>query len=185
MSEDIRIGSWHHGPLHLFVPDTIYMVTASTFKKQHIFDSLVKLQQLQNKLFEVVGAYGWELQAWALFADHYHFVAHSPEDGVSLKRLIQRFHSQSARLANQIDRLPGRRVWFQYWDNCLTYERSYYARLNYVHNNPVKHGIVSTAEEYPFCSARWFEENTEVEVYEKVISVPYDRVNVLDDFFDD
>ena len=184
MGDDIQIGNWHHGPLHLFVADTFYMVTAATFYKQSIYDSPSKLNQLQNTLFDVVQAYGWELQAWALFTNHYHFVARSPEDDVSLKRLIQRLHSQSARLINQIDRSPGRRVWFQYWDTCLTYESSYYARLNYVHNNPVKHGLVPVAEQYPFCSAKWFREDAEEELYDKVISVPYDRVNVRDDFLD-
>ena len=59
MTDEIQIGDWHHGPLHLFVPNTLYMVTASTLTKQHIFDSPAKLQQLQNTLFEVMRVYGW------------------------------------------------------------------------------------------------------------------------------
>ncbi len=54
MTDEIKIGDWHHGPLHLFVPNTLYMVTASTLTKQHIFDSPAKLQLLQNTLFEVM-----------------------------------------------------------------------------------------------------------------------------------
>ena len=122
---------------------------------------------------------------WALFSNHTRFITRSPEDGASLKRLIQRLHSQSARLVNQIDGTPGRRIWFQYWDTCLAYERSYYARLNYVQNNPVKHGLVPIAEQYPFCSAKWFKENADLDLYEKVVSFPYDRVNVQDDFLED
>ncbi|MBC7334726.1 MAG: transposase [Clostridia bacterium] len=180
MTGEIEIGTWPHGPLHLFVPDAFYIVTASTLYKQRIFDTPDKLRQLQNTLFEVMLAYGWELQAWALFSNHYHFVARSPKDGTTLKRLIQRLHSQSARLVNEMDHTPGRRVWFQYWDTCLTYEKSYYARLNYVHNNPVKHGLVTVAEQYPFCSAAWFKANAPQDFRDKVGSFPCDRVNVLD-----
>lgn len=175
-----QIGTWPHGPLHLFRPNALYMVTASTLYKQRIFDTAAKLTLLQNTLFEVMLAYGWELHAWALFVNHYHFITRAPEDGTSLKRLIQRLHSQSARLVNKLDRTPGRRVWFQYWDTCLTYERSYYARLNYVHNNAVKHGMVSAAEQYPFCSAGWFRVHASEELRKKVESFPYDRVNVPD-----
>ncbi len=180
MTEEISISKWHHAPLHLFVPNAFYMVTASTLYKQHIFDTPAKLTLLQNTIFEVMEAYGWELQAWALLINHYHFIARAPEDGTSLKRLIQRLHSQSARLVNEIDHTPGRRVWFQYWDTCLTYEKSYYARLNYVHNNPVKHGLVAVAEQYPFCSAGWFKANAPQDLRRKVDSFPYDRFNVPD-----
>ncbi len=176
----IHIGTWPHGPLHLFVPNSLYIVTASTLYKQHIFDTPPKLALLQNTLFEVTLAYGWQLQAWALFANHYHFIARAPEDGTSLKRLIQRLHSQSARLVNEMDNMAGRRVWFQYWDTCLAYERSYYARLNYVHNNPVKHRLVAVAEQYPFCSAAWFKTHALDSFRKKVEAMPYDKVNGQD-----
>ena len=35
------------------------------------------------------------------------------------------------------------------------------ARLNYVHNNPVHHGIVPAARQYPWCSASWFENSAD------------------------
>jgi len=177
MTNEIKVGAWSHAPLHLFVPNALYMVTASTLYKQRIFDNAAKLTLLQDTLFEVMLAYKWELHAWALFVNHYHFIARAPEDGTSLSRLIQRLHSQSARLVNEIDHTPGRRVWFQYWDTCLTNEKSYYARLNYVHNNAVKHGLVSKAEQYPFCSAAWFKTHAPDDLRKKVESSPFDRVN--------
>jgi hypothetical protein len=38
-------------------------------------------------------------------------------------------------------------------------EKSWLARLNYVHQNAVKHGLVPIAHQYPWCSAPWFETN--------------------------
>jgi len=180
MKENITISTWHHSPLHLFVPNTFYMVTASTLHKQRLFNTPQKLAILQNALFEVMQTYHWRLQAWAIFSNHYHFIAQSPQDGTSLKSLIQRNHSQTARAINALDRTPGRQVWFQYWDTCLTYEKSYLARLNYVHNNPVKHGLVARADEYSFCSAAWFKANAPDEWQTKIAATPYDRVNVPD-----
>ena len=43
------------------------------------------------------------------------------------------------------------------WDRELTFEKSYLARLNYVHHNPVHHKLVPVTGEYAWCSARWFE----------------------------
>jgi len=32
-------------------------------------------------------------------------------------------------------------LWYEFWDTHLTFEKSWLARLNYVHQNPVKHGF--------------------------------------------
>ena len=177
-----EISTYRHSPFHLFIPNSNYIVTATTYKKDHIFIGDKNLSLLQDILFEVIEAYEWKLQAWALFPNHYHFIAIAPNDAHTLKKLIQRLHSQSAREVNKNTGSPGRKVWFQYWDSCLTYKNSYYARLNYVHNNPVRHGLVEDAEQYPFCSASWFKEQAEETFCKKIVSYPYDKINVPDDF---
>ena len=48
-------------------------------------------------------------------------------------------------------------MWHNFRDSRLTYEKSYLARLAYTHRNPVKHGLVPVANQYPWCSAAWFE----------------------------
>ena len=173
---------WHHSPLHVFVSDSMYFVTASTLHKKQLFTGNDKLCLLQNTIFEVADVYGWHLQAWAIFSNHYHFIAQSPEDAKTLKPMIQRLHSQSSRKLNAIDYAKGRQVWFQYWDTCITFEKSYYARLNYVNNNPVKHGVATLAEKYPFCSAAWFLARADPGFRRKVQSFGYERVNIIDDF---
>jgi hypothetical protein len=46
MPEEIQIGTWHHGPLHRLVPNTMYMLTASTLYKRHISNTAEKLSML-------------------------------------------------------------------------------------------------------------------------------------------
>ena len=60
------------------------MVTASTYQKQHILRGDSRLAMLQSKIFEHAEALGWRLQAWAVFSNHYHFVALAPEAPASL-----------------------------------------------------------------------------------------------------
>jgi putative transposase len=173
---------WHHSPAHAFGPNTAYIVTAGTLHKQHYFQGAERLRLLQEKLFAAAAAYGWELQASALFSNHYHFVAHAPANATTLRRMLQRFHSATARAVNHLDGTPGRQVWFQFWDTCLTHEASYYARLNYVHNNAVHHGLVPVAEQYEFCSAAWFAANADPAFYRRVCSYKYGKIKIEDDF---
>ncbi|NGX42959.1 MAG: hypothetical protein K940chlam7_01249 [Chlamydiae bacterium] len=173
---------WPHAPMHKFTSSGIYMVTAGTYLKKHHFNSSEKLTLIQNKIFELADEFEWELQAWAIMVNHYHLIARSRADPKSLSSFIGALHRISAKELNQIDGTPGRRVWYQYWDRHLSFEKSYLARLNYVNQNPVKHGIVEDATKYRWCSAAWFEETADRPFRRTVESFKIDRVNVFDDF---
>jgi putative transposase len=173
---------WPHAPLYIFDEAGTYMVTSATYKKQRIFDTSDKLQLLHDTLLNLVPAYGWALQAWAVMSNHYHFVAVSPDGDVNLRQLISQLHKKTARQINQVDDTQKRRVWFQFWDSHITFEKSYLARLNYVHNNPVHHGIVNAAVKYPWCSAAWFERTADSSFYNTVSNIKTDRISVIDNF---
>ena len=158
------------------------MVTAGTYGKTFLLNTPAKLTLVRDSLFSLAAAHGWQLQAWAIMGNHYHFVALAPQAAASLRPLVQELHRGTAAGLNKADGTPGRRVWFQYWDSLITYERSYLARLHYVHTNPVHHGLVPDAAMYPFCSATWFRQNAERTLREKVASFKIDRLNVPDDF---
>jgi putative transposase len=73
-------------------------------------------------------------------------------------------------------------VWFNFWDTKLTYERSYLARLNYVHQNPVKHVLVSMANQYPWCSAAWFERTASPAAVKTIYGFKTDTLEMYDNF---
>lgn len=176
-----RIRDWPHSPLHRLSKSGTYMVTSGTYLKQSLFRNPSALTNLTNLLLTMAEKYKWNLQAWAMFPNHYHFVADS-ENGQSLKTLIQELHSRSAMDINQKDGTPGRKVWFQYWDSQITFHRSYLARLNYVHQNPVRHEVVQRASEYSWCSAGWFELKAEPAFFRTVSSFPIDRLSIPDEY---
>jgi putative transposase len=171
-----------HNPPHYFVPNAMYMVTGSILHKQHLLSENKRKEFFLNTLFEKASDFNWDLQAWAILNNHYHFIGKSPENAGTLPKLIQQVHSITAIQINRWDNISGRRVWHNYWDTCLTYEKSYNARLHYVHINPVRHGLVKNAEDYPFCSYKWFLENGDDELKYQVFSQPIDKINVVDDF---
>jgi REP-associated tyrosine transposase len=158
------------------------MVTCGTHWKKRLFESESRLSLIQNTLFDQADRLSWLLEAWAVLPNHYHFVARAPEDAATLPRLIQGINSITARRINAEDKTPGRQVWFRYWDTCLTIRESYLARLNYVHQNPVKHGMAASAEDYPWCSMPWFMEQAPSGMQRTVFSFKIDSLKVADDF---
>ena len=81
-----------------------------------------------------------------------------------------------------MDRTPARRVWFNFRETRLTYPRSYFARLNYTHQNPVKYGLVPVANQYPWCSAAWFERTASPAQVKTIYRFNSDKLQVPDDF---
>ncbi len=133
------------------------MVTAGTYQKSHAFAGRERLEVLHRGLLAVAGEFEWRLEAWAVFSNHYHFVGHSPADPATLSSMLGKLHERTAKWVNRLDRMEGRKVWHNFWETRLTHEKSYFARLNYVHQNAVRHGLALTADAYPWCSAGWFQ----------------------------
>jgi len=171
---------WPHSPIHRLGEAGAYMVTASTYREALLFMGGKRLTLVRDTLFKLAKTLEWNLQAWAIMPNHYHFIATCEDKAETLRTMIRRLHSLTARWVNAQDGTLGRRVWFQYWDSHLSFERSYLARLNYVHCNPVHHGLVRDAEQYPWCSAAWFARNAEPSFYKTVRSFPIDKTNVVD-----
>ena len=173
---------WPHSPVHRLEHPGIYCVTGATYLKQPMFRGALRLEYLADTLLDVCARHQWKLQAWAIFPNHYHFVALSPLEITTLTPLCKEFHSLTAIQANRRDHMPGRKVWFQYWDTELTYPKSYFARLSYVHRNAVHHGIVREPSLYAWCSAGWFLRRAETSFYERIMAMKIDQVSIEDDF---
>ncbi|MBA3957442.1 MAG: transposase [Parachlamydiaceae bacterium] len=173
---------WPHAPYHSFNEAGTYMVTGSTFNKELFFKKENELDLLHDLLLELAEKYQWKLEAWAIFPNHYHFLAQSSQDSASLRKFLRHLHSSSARALNKIHNTPGRTVWYQFWDSRITYQRSYLVRLNYVMQNPVRHKVVAPGEEYRWCSASWFAKNATKGYRETIMKIKCDDVNIIDDF---
>jgi putative transposase len=173
---------WPHAPLHRLEERGAYMVTAGTYRKQPFFSSAEQLDGLHDTLLAMAPQYGWRIQAWAVFPNHYHFVAMAPEDPRTLRQLIRHLHSDTARRLNAAAGASGRRVWFNFWETHLTYERSYLSRLRYVHENAVHHGVARCAVDYRWCSARWFEASAPPAFRQTVAGFKTYSLHVRDDF---
>jgi REP element-mobilizing transposase RayT len=93
--------NWPHAPVHwLFEPGT-YMVTAGTHNKAHHLNTPERLDFFTNSLLTTATEFDWDLRAWAVLANHYHFIAVSPEKPGNLPKLIGKLHTLTARRLNE------------------------------------------------------------------------------------
>lgn len=145
-----------HNPPHLFLPNTFYMLTASTYQKVPIISDPKRKLEWIEAFLKAAEIYKWQVIAWVVLHNHYHAIVQSPENVGTLSKFVGSFHKFTARMWNDEDGSNGRKVWWNYWDTCIRSENDYYTRLRYIFWNPVKHGLVNTPEDYPFSSYKEF-----------------------------
>jgi putative transposase len=177
--------AWPHAPVHRLASAGTYFVTVSTYQKHQIFRGRNRLAVLHRGLLKVAQTHGWQLEAWAVFSNHYHWVGHSPdgEDSAeSMRAMLSLLHEKTAKWVNELDDKEGRKVWHNFRETKLTFEKSYHARLAYTHRNAVHHGLVQVPNQYPWCSAAWFERTATDAQVKTLYRFGQARIRVPDDF---
>lgn len=98
----------------------------------------------------------YRLLAWVIMPNHVHTLIETIF-GYPLDQIVHSWKSFTAHKANG---LLGRssQFWFQdYFDRYIRNERHYDNVVRYIHENPVKAGLVPNAVDWPFSSAKLWE----------------------------
>lgn len=123
------------------------------------------------------------LWAYVIMPEHVHVLLFPERKDYEMRRILaslKRSVSKRARehlvatanthwLGRLTVRYPGRRV-FRFWqsgggyDHNIFKERTVSAAIQYVHENPVRRGLVESPVEWPWSSARFWEGRTDVPI---------------------
>ena len=95
---------------------------------------------------------------YVLMPDHMHALLYQAKDGPEVCDFMEVFKKQSSRYQHPPDYAYDL-LWRRRYDDVpLPGIKAIVRRIRYMHNNPVKRGLVATPEEYPLSSAREFAE---------------------------
>jgi putative transposase len=95
----------------------------------------------------------YRLIAWGIMPNHVHILIEMIE-GYPLHRIMHSWKSYTAKKVNQILGRIGR-FWFpEYFDRYIRDECHLASAIHYIHENPVKAGLVEKPEDWPFSSAK-------------------------------
>ena len=126
------------------------MITGVNFDHKPIMFSAERRSDFEarpiNKLQEIQA----RIYGWVILPNHYHGLW-SVDTMDSLSRALKQLHGQTSREWNLLDDFVGKRqVWYRFSDRKIRGEEHFYRALNYTHLNPVKHGYVDSAYDWPW-----------------------------------
>lgn len=91
--------------------------------------------------------------AWAILPDHFHILLNPGEQDVS-SLMVKTKLSFSMAYRKRIGVRKGRIWQYRFWDHLVRNENDMQACFDYIHSNPVKHGLSKSPFEWEYSSAR-------------------------------
>ncbi len=115
---------------------------------------------LRDAVRQVRSRSPFHIDAWVVLPDHMHCLWTLPEgdlDFPSRWRDIKMAFSKSLPVIEQRSAVMLRRgergIWQRrYWEHTIRDDRDYAAHMDYVHFNPVKHGLTTRPADWPYSS---------------------------------
>lgn len=144
---------WHSPPHRPNFGHLRFLITAACFEHQpHIGRSPERLEQFTGDLLTVLNAHARQTFAWVVLPNHYHVLVEAP-DVLALLAELGKLHGRTSFKWNGEEDRRGRQVFYRAVERAMRSDRHYFATLNYVHHNPVRHGYVTRWTDWPWSSA--------------------------------
>ena len=143
---------WHRPP-HFDQGSIHYHLTGTCFEhRPHIGHSDARMAGFCKALLARLVD---QPAAWCVLPNHYHVLVRCA-DLKAVTRELGRMHGSLSFEWNGEEGTRGLQVWHSVSDRGIQSPEHFWATVNYIHHNPVKHGYVEKWEEWPFSSAADF-----------------------------
>lgn len=123
------------------------------FLRPHLAESLISLWARQRDEGRV------SLHGYVVMPDHYHVILTLKGDS-SISGLVRAVHSLFARNCRATTPVQGRIWQRRFYDRVIRTESDWREKMQYLHGNPVRAGIVKVAAEYQWSSCASWESGT-------------------------
>jgi putative transposase len=149
-------------------PGGLYFFTVVTYQREPIF-LMPKARSLLHRAWEEIERkYPFQTEAICLLPEHLHSIWKLPEGDCNyslrwkeIKRkftssylfyLREKYPRNESRIKKKEATIWQRR----FWEHTIVDENDYYSHIDYIHKNPMKHGLVEHVRDWPWSSFHRF-----------------------------
>jgi putative transposase len=154
IKEDLAMPNYRR----VYHPGGTYFFTVNLLERSGN-DLLVRhIDCLRQSVRKVRMKHPFEIHGWVVLPDHLHCVMSLPEGDSDYRRrwhLIKAGFSRALPITERRSAIRIRRgergIWQRrFWEHLIRDEVDYRAHMDYVHINPVKHGLVECVSDWPY-----------------------------------
>ncbi|MBI5937366.1 MAG: transposase [Betaproteobacteria bacterium] len=142
-----------------FLPGGSFFFTVNLLERRS--DLLVRhIDLLREAVRRIRRTHPFDIDAWVVLPDHMHCVWALPAGDADyalrwqlIKLLFSRGLPKTERRSAVRMARRERGIWQRrYWEHTVRDEADWHAHVDYVHINPVKHGLVTRVADWPYSS---------------------------------
>ena len=159
---------WHSPPHRPNFGHLRFLISASCYEHHHYIGySRERMDNFSCHLLAVFAGRTSQTFAWCVLPNHYHALVKAPDVKLLLHDLGL-LHARTSHARNGEQKTRGRKVFFRAVERAMRSDRHYWATLNYIHHNPVRHGYVERWTDWPWSSATEYLAQTGLEEAKRI-----------------
>jgi putative transposase len=155
----------------LKTPGATYFFTVVTYERQTMLCEPVSRQALQNAIEDTRRSYPFYVKAWVLLRDHLHCIRTLPDGdyefskrwGIIKSNFTKRIKRVGWALPTKDKPSPSRilhreaTIWQRrFWEHQIRDQEDFNQHCDYIHYNPVKHGLVDDPKKWEYSTIHQF-----------------------------
>jgi len=145
-------------------PGATYFFTVVTYRRRKILTSPNCVDVLRNVIKEVKQTYPFKIDAWVVLPEHMHCMWTLPPDDADYSKrwgLIKTKFSKGLKpqlhreewMTQSKQKHRESTIWQRrFWEHQIRDDEDYRTHMDYLHYNPVKHGLVKRVNDWPYSS---------------------------------
>jgi putative transposase len=143
-------------------PNAQYFFTVVTHRRRQILCDKPIRRALRNAIESVRATRPFVIDAWVLLPDHLHCIWTLPEGDADfstrwavIKRAVSvacrgAYHRDEWVTATKNKRRESTMWQRRFWEHQIRSDEDFARHMDYIHFNPVKHGYVASASDWPY-----------------------------------
>jgi putative transposase len=151
----------------VFIPGGVFFFTVVTHERVPFFTTEERVEVLRGAFRKVRASHPFWIDAMVVLPDHIHCIWRLPEgDGDYSSRWREIKKAASKAIDTRTNQHHERPVWQRrFWEHAIRDQQDWRNHMDYIHYNPVKHGLVKRPIDWPWSSFRravargWYEED--------------------------
>ena len=127
-----------------YVPGACYFFTVVTWHRRPLFDQEDNINLLRLSLKMVMQQRPFRIDAIVVLPDHIHCLWKMPKNDSDYSGRWRAIKQHvSSKIDTPVNRRKEKQVWQpRFWEHLIRDEKDWIRHMDYIHYNPVKHGLV-------------------------------------------
>jgi putative transposase len=142
-----------------YVPHSIVFITQVVHGRMPVFAEAERLALLLDIVREVKKLHPFHMLAYVFLWEHFHLLV-KPDMGVTHSEIMHSIKLNYTKQYKTALAIQGSMRFWQprYWDHVIRDEDDFAFHMDYIHYNPVKHGVAARPEDWPHSSFSYWKQ---------------------------